>query len=153
MSGTKFELVNSGPIVNQPGRIVESFPKICNRLLPKQKCSIIWNISTGFSKLPYSGSSDMIKSISTFAWIKSPSVDLRTVPKILTFFFSENYIKQNKPLMPIRQCSLVRWKTALGSKFLEWTGFLMLVLIQHISSHLKQNFPADFKFLIPKFTF
>lgn len=73
----------------------------------------------GFSGLPYSGSSDMIKSISTFAWMKSPSVERLTVP-----------------LIPIKQCSLVLWKTALCSRFLEWPGLLMFVRIQHMSSHL-----------------
>ena len=38
-----------------PGLMVESVPKRCNLLLPKQKCSIIWNISSGFSILPISG--------------------------------------------------------------------------------------------------
>lgn len=68
--------------------MVESRPNRCNLLRPKQKCSIMWKISTGFSTFPISGSSVMIKSISTFAWMKSPSVLLRTVP-----------------LIPIRQCS------------------------------------------------
>uniref|UniRef100_A0A182S6W9 Uncharacterized protein n=1 Tax=Anopheles maculatus TaxID=74869 RepID=A0A182S6W9_9DIPT len=37
----KFELVSSGPIVTQPGRIVESRPNICNRRRPRQKCSMM----------------------------------------------------------------------------------------------------------------
>ena len=49
---------------------------------------MMWKISTGFSMLPISGSSVMIRSISTLAWMKSPSVLRRTVP-----------------LMPMRQCS------------------------------------------------
>lgn len=66
----------------------------------------------------------MIKSISTFAWMKSPSVDRLTVP-----------------LIPIRQCSLVLWSTALLSRFLLCPGLLMLVRIQHMSSHrLKPHF-------------
>lgn len=48
----------------------------------------MWKISTGFSMLPISGSSVMIRSMSTLAWMKSPSVLRRTVP-----------------LMPMRQCS------------------------------------------------
>lgn len=88
------------------------------RRLPRQKCSIMWNISTGFSIEPYSGSSDMIRSISTFAWMKSPSVDRRTVP-----------------LMPIKQCSFVLWRTALLSRFLLCPGLLILVRIQQMSSH------------------
>ncbi|KNC30362.1 hypothetical protein FF38_03924 [Lucilia cuprina] len=44
----------------------------------------------GFSKEPNSSSSDIIKSISTLACIKSPSVERLTVP-----------------LMPIKQCSLL----------------------------------------------
>ena len=55
---------------------------------PKQKCSMMWNISTGLSSDPGSASSSMMRSMSTLAWMKSPSVDRRTVP-----------------LMPIRQCS------------------------------------------------
>lgn len=94
------------------------------RRLPRQKCSIIWKISTGFSMEPYSGSSEIIRSMSTFAWIKSPSVDRLTVP-----------------LIPIRQCSLVLWRTALLSRFLLCPGLLILVRIQHMSSHrLKPHF-------------
>lgn len=117
----KFELVSSCPTVNQPGRILESRPNKCNRRRPKQKCSIIWKISMGFSELPNSPSSDMIKSMSTFAWMKSPSVERRTVP-----------------LMPIRQCSFVRWNTAFGSSIFEWPGLLMFVRIQQISSHRRK---------------
>lgn len=102
---------------------------------------MILNISEGFSREPYSGSSVMIRSISTLAWIKSPSVERRTVP-----------------LIPIRQCSLtigihispvnnrvtryrftlVRWKTALGSRFFEWPGASAFVLIQQMSSHRRK---------------
>lgn len=98
----------------------------------------MWNISTGFSIEPYSGSSDMIKSMSTFAWIKSPSVDRLTVP-----------------LIPIKQCSLVLWSTALLSKFLLCPGLLMLVRIQQISSHRlkphlrRQNRPMSNPSLLP----
>ena len=60
----------------------------------------------------------MIRSMSTLAWMKSPSVDLLTVP-----------------LMPMRQCSLVLVRTALGSR-MPVPEFLLLVLIQHMSSHL-----------------
>ena len=60
--------------------MVVSLPKICNLRLPRQKCSIILNISMGFSRDPGSGSSSIMRSMSTFAWIKLPSVDLRTVP-------------------------------------------------------------------------
>ena len=95
--------------------------KFAYRLLPRQKCSMIWNISTGFSIDPYSGSSDIIKSISTLAWIKSPSVERLTVP-----------------LIPIRQCSFVLWRTALLSKFLLCPGLSILVRIQHISSHRRK---------------
>lgn len=75
----------------------------------------------GFSKLPNSPSSDMIKSMSTFAWMKSPSVERRTVP-----------------LMPIKQCSFVRWNTAFGSRIFEWPGLLMFVRIQQMSSHRRK---------------
>lgn len=151
----KFVLVSSGPTVSHPGRIVVSRPNKCrlyktrkiywltdfhillfiiyifqcifqssHRRLPRQKCSIIWKISTGFSIEPYSGSSEIIRSISTLAWMKSPSVDRLTVP-----------------LIPIRQCSLVLWRTALLSRFLLCPGLLILVRIQHISSHrLKPHF-------------
>ena len=103
------------------------------------------------------GSSSMMRSISTLAWMKSPSVDRRTVP-----------------LMPIRQCSLVlqqyeyhtrkeiqlskkkvncsyryreiqfsqlnyfqsyRVRTALGSS-MPVPEFLLFVRIQQMSSHL-----------------
>lgn len=65
---------------------------------------------------------------STLAWIKSPSVDLRTVP-----------------FMPIKQCSFVRWKTAFGSRIFECPGLLIFVRIQQISSqrrkpHLRKQF-------------
>lgn len=71
-----------------PGRIVLSLPKRWSRRRPRQKCSMMWKISTGFSMLPISGSSVMMRSMSTLAWMKSPSVLRRTVP-----------------LMPMRQCS------------------------------------------------
>lgn len=71
-----------------PGLMVESLPNRCSLLRPKQKCSMMWKISTGFSTFPISGSSVIIKSMSTLAWMKSPSVLLRTVPFI-----------------PIKQCS------------------------------------------------
>lgn len=99
---------------------------------------MMWNISTGFSIEPYSGSSDIIKSMSTFAWMKSPSVDLRTVP-----------------LIPIRQCSFVLCSTALVSRFLLWPGLFMFVRIQQMSSHLlkphlrRQNLPMSKPSLLP----
>ena len=37
--------------------------------------------------------------------------------------------------MPIKQCSLVRWKAALGSSILAAPLFLWLVCIQQMSSH------------------
>lgn len=117
----KFELVNSCPTVNQPGRMLESRPNRCKRRRPKQKCSIMWNISIGFSEFPNSPSSDIIKSMSTFAWMKSPSVERRTVP-----------------LIPIKQCSFVRWNTAFGSKIFECPGLLIFVRIQQISSHRRK---------------
>jgi len=38
-----------------PGLIVSSLPNKCILLLPRQKCSIMWNISSGFLTEPYSG--------------------------------------------------------------------------------------------------
>ena len=97
----------NGGRLYSPGLMALSFPNKWSRLRPRQKCSMMWNISSGFSILPNCGSSDIIKSMSTFAWMKSPSVDLRTVP-----------------LMPMRQCSLVRWNTARGSTFFTWSAEL-----------------------------
>lgn len=85
---SKFELVSSGPTVNHPALIVSSRPKTWRRRLPRQKCSMMWKISTGLLLLPYSVSSSIIRSMSTLAWMKSPSVLLLTVPFI-----------------PIKQCS------------------------------------------------
>ena len=93
VSGLKFMLVRSGPTVSHPGRIDVSLPKRCRRRRPRQKCSMMWNISTGFSALPHGSSSAITRSMSTLAWMKSPSVLRRTVPRI-----------------PIRQCS---WKQTL----------------------------------------
>ncbi|MEQ2296389.1 hypothetical protein AMECASPLE_024364 [Ameca splendens] len=50
-----------------PGLMVESLPNRCSLLRPKQKCSMMWKISTGFSTFPISGSSVIIKSMSTLA--------------------------------------------------------------------------------------
>ena len=114
-----------------------SLPNTWSLRLPRQKCSAIWNISTGLSRLPWSGSSSMIRSMSTLAWIKSPSVDLLTVP-----------------LIPMRQCSLVRQNTALGS-VIDLSLFLALVLIQQMSSHRlnpqfwRHNLPRSSPSLLP----
>lgn len=45
-------------------------------------------------------------------------------------------LRSTVPLIPIRQCSFVLWKTAFGSKVLVFPGLFLLVLIQQISSHL-----------------
>ena len=50
-----------------PGLICASPPKRYSRLLPKQKCSIILNISAGLVRSPYSGSSVTTTSRSTLA--------------------------------------------------------------------------------------
>jgi len=39
-----------------------NFPNKCKRRLPRQKCSIMWKISSGFSVLPDSFSSSIIRS-------------------------------------------------------------------------------------------
>lgn len=89
-----------------PGLMVESRPNRCNLLRPKQKCSMMWKISTGFSTFPISGSSVMIKSMSTFAWMKSPSMLLRTVP-----------------LIPIKQCSWRQWNVHMNVYDETWISF------------------------------
>lgn len=106
-SGSKLLEVRPDPRVSQPGRMVESRPNRWRRRLPKQKCSTMWKISTGLSLLPNSGSSSMIRSMSTLAWMKSPSVLRFTVP-----------------LIPIRQCSCIRQNASWVSplKVLYHTG-------------------------------
>ena len=93
-SASKLLEVRPEPRVSQPGLMVESRPNRWRRRRPKQKCSTMWKISTGLSLLPNSGSSSMMRSMSTLAWIKSPSVLRFTVP-----------------LIPIRQCSCIRQNT------------------------------------------
>lgn len=147
--------------------MVESRPNRCNLLRPKQKCSMMWNISTGFSTFPISGSSVMIKSMSTFAWMKSPSVLRRTVPLIpikqcscrqchvhtkiyhescstfkCIFFLIDDASTHRLYLTSVWLCpTFVLWNTAFGSSALVLPGLFLLVLIQQISSHrLKPHF-------------
>ena len=63
----------------------------CTHLLPLQKRSIIWYISSGLAVLPGGGSSLTMMSVSQLAWMTWPSCARRTWP-----------------LMPIRQCSYKR---------------------------------------------
>ena len=95
-------------------------------------------ISDGFSRDPYSGSSVIIKSISTLAWIKSPSVERLTVPLIPIKQCSYTKSVHQLNHLITRNCNdltLVRWKTAFCSRFFEWPGASALVLIQQMSSH------------------
>lgn len=100
-------------------------------------------ISDGFSRDPYSGSSVIIKSISTFAWMKSPSVERLTVPLIPIRQCSFKGGSHSVKCWPIKtvvyaQYTLVRWKTAFGSRFFEWPGASAFVLIQQMSSHRRK---------------
>ncbi len=66
---------------------------------------MMWKISTGFSADPQGSSSWMMRSMSTLAWMKSPSVLRRTVP-----------------LMPMRQCSWNRERTVVRGRQYEEGG-------------------------------
>lgn len=65
-------------------------------------------------------SSVIMRSISTFAWMKSKSVLRLTVP-----------------LIPIKQCSFVCWNIAFCSRNFTFPGLFLFVLIQQMSSHLR----------------
>ena len=84
----KLEAERLFPTVTHPGLTLWSSPNNSNRRFPRLKCSIRWYISSGFCILPLAGSSETMMSVSTFAWIKCPSVERLTIPFI-----------------PIKQCS------------------------------------------------
>mmetsp|Transcript_34988 Transcript_34988/g.88055 ORF Transcript_34988/g.88055 Transcript_34988/m.88055 type:complete len:207 (+) Transcript_34988:296-916(+) len=95
-----------------------------SRRLPKQKCSMILYISSGFSALPPGGSSAMIMSVSTFAWIKWPS-----------------WLRLTCPLMPIRQCSFVWCRTVSSSRLENGSDNLSasLFVFSHTMSSQRRN--------------
>ena len=77
--------------------ICKAFAHEASRDPPRQKCSTMWNISTGLSRDPTSASSSIMRSMSTLAWMKSPSVDRRTVPKIKRRHLMWNFVTSKIP--------------------------------------------------------